>query len=79
MSTPQRLHYVPLQVLHKQRVEERAILHPFKQGEIGKEKMRWTAHKKSLVDIRHWQTCTFNVVLYKGSNCPDGIISKGTS
>lgn len=30
MSTPQRLHCVPLQLLHKQRVEEPAIRHPTK-------------------------------------------------
>ena len=42
------------------------------------KKMRRVTHKKCLFDIRDWHTCTLKVVLYNGSNCPDGIISRGT-
>jgi hypothetical protein len=37
MSTPQRLHYVPLQLLHIQRVEELATLRPFMRRQKRKE------------------------------------------
>lgn len=50
MNTPQRLHYVPLQLLHIQRVEELAILHPFMHGQKRKENEK--SYKKCLVDIR---------------------------
>ena len=47
MRNPQRLHYVPLQLLRKQRVEELAILRPFKQGEKSKENEKNYPQEKS--------------------------------
>lgn len=82
MSTPQKCHCEPWQLHHKQIVEAQEALHPAKREVFNfmhwKYRLFVSYCRPDPMSVKYQQTCTLRVVLYNGSNCPDGFISRGT-
>lgn len=79
-STPRKHHCEPWQLHQKQTVEAQAALHPDKRqaSTLPTGNIQFVSDHRPYKEVKYQQTCTLRVVLYSGSNCPDGFISRGT-